>query len=181
MGGHSDITAGALMGMAELLEPVKNWRKNLGQMIAPEVASLLARSLRTLVVRVERQNATALAIAQAMQIHPRIRRVFYPGLPEFPGHAVARMQMHGFGGVLTIEVDNASYDAIQVVDRLQLFAIAPSLGGVESLATQPVTTTHHGLSTEELKRRGINDEMIRLSVGLENLDDLINDMMQALE
>jgi len=181
MGGHSDITAGALMGMAELLEPVKNWRKNLGQMIAPEVASLLAISLRTLVVRVERQNATALAIAQAMQIHPRIRRVFYPGLPEFPGHAVARMQMHGFGGVLTIEVDNASYDAIQVVDRLQLFAIAPSLGGVESLATQPVTTTHHGLSTEELKRRGINDEMIRLSVGLENLDDLINDMMQALE
>ena len=181
MGGHSDITAGALMGKAELLEPVRNWRKNLGQMIAPEVASLLARSLRTLVVRVERQNVTALAIAQAMQSHPRIHRVFYPGLPDFPGHAVARKQMHGFGGMLTIEVDGFSYDAAQVVDRLKLFAIAPSLGGVESLATQPVTTTHHGLSIEELKRRGINDAMIRLSVGLENLDDLVNDLMQALK
>ncbi len=181
LGGHSDITAGTLMGKGELLEPVRNWRKNLGQMIAPEVASLLARSLRTLVVRVERQNASALAIAQAMQSHPRIRRVFYPGLPDFPGHAVARTQMRGFGGMLTIEVNSSIYDAAQVVDRLKLFAIAPSLGGVESLATQPVTTTHHGISAVELKRRGISDAMIRLSVGLENLDDLINDLMQALE
>lgn len=181
MGGHSDITAGTLMGKAELLAPVRNWRKNLGQMVAPEVANLLARSLRTLVVRVERQNATALAIAQVMQSHPRIRRVFYPGLPGFPGHAVARTQMHGFGGILTIEVDSSGYDAAQVVDRLKLFAIAPSLGGVESLATQPVTTTHHDLSAEERKRRGISDAMIRLSVGLENLDDLINDLLQALE
>jgi len=181
MGGHSDITAGTLMGHAELLTPVRNWRKNLGQMIAPEVASLLARSLRTLVVRVERQNATALAIAQAMQSHPRIRRVFYPGLPDFPGHALARTQMHGFGGMLTIELDSSGHDASQVVDRLKLFAIAPSLGGVESLATQPVTTTHHDLSAEERKRRGISDSMIRLSVGLENQDDLINDLMQALE
>ncbi|HMC13343.1 MAG TPA: aminotransferase class V-fold PLP-dependent enzyme, partial [Gallionellaceae bacterium] len=180
MGGHSDITAGTMMGKAELLTPVKNWRKNLGQMVAPEVASLLARSLRTLVVRVERQNATALTIAQAMQRHPRIRQVFYPGLPDFPGHAVARTQMHGFGGMLTIEVDSSGYDASKVVDRLKLFAIAPSLGGVESLATQPVTTTHHDLRTEERKRRGISDAMIRLSVGLENVDDLINDLMQAL-
>lgn len=181
MGGHSDITAGALMGAAELLAPVWSWRKNLGQMIAPEVANLLARSLRTLVVRVERQNATALAIAQAMQSHPRIRRVFYPGLSDFPGHAVARTQMHGFGGMLTIEVEGSGEDATRMVDRLKLFAIAPSLGGVESLVTQPVTTTHHGLSAEERKRRGIRDAMIRLSVGLENLDDLIHDLTQALE
>lgn len=181
MGGHSDITAGTLMGMPDLLAPVRNWRKNLGQMIAPEVASLLARSLRTLVVRVERQNASASAIAQAMQSHPRIHQVYYPGLPGSRGHAIARTQMHGYGGMLTIEVDSSGYNAAQVLDRLKLFAIAPSLGGVESLATQPVTTTHHGISAVELKRRGISDAMIRLSVGLENLDDLINDLMQALE
>jgi cystathionine gamma-synthase len=181
MGGHSDITAGTLMGKLELMEHVKDWRKNLGQMIAPEVASLLARSLRTLVVRVERQNATALAIAQSMQIHPRIRRVYYPGLQDLPGHAVAKKQMHGFGGMLTIEVDSSNTNAEKAVDRLKLFAIAPSLGGVESLATQPVTTTHYGLAAEELHRRGINESMIRLSVGLENPEDLIDDLMQALE
>jgi cystathionine gamma-synthase len=181
MGGHSDITAGTVIGKSDLLAPIKNWRKNLGQMIAPEVASLLARSLRTLVVRVERQNASALVIAQLMQSHPKIRQVYYPGLADFPGHALARAQMHGYGGMLTVEIDGSDYEAVQVVNRLKLFAIAPSLGGVESLATQPVTTTHHGISAMELKRRGINGSMIRLSIGLENIDDLINDLMQALE
>jgi cystathionine gamma-synthase len=180
LGGHSDITAGALMGAAELLAPVWGWRKNLGQMIAPEVASLLARSLRTLVVRVERQNATALAVAQAMQKHPKVARVYYPGLPEFAGHAVAKSQMHGFGGMLTIEIKGGYADAVRVVDNFKLFAIAPSLGGVESLATMPVTTTHHGLTPEERARRGIADSMIRLSVGLEDTADLVADLEQAL-
>ena len=180
LGGHSDITAGALMGAKALIDAVWPWRKNLGQTPAPETAALLARSLRTLVVRVRQQNATALAVAQAMASHPRVARVLYPGLPSFPGHALAARQMAGFGGMLTIEVTGDGAGASAVVDRLKLFAIAPSLGGVESLATQPVTTTHHGLDPEERARRGITDSMIRLSVGLEDAQDLIDDINQAL-
>ena len=180
LGGHSDLTAGALMGRKDLVMPVWSWRKNLGQTIAPETASLLARSLRTLSVRVERQNATALKIARAMEQHPAISRVLYPGLPDFPGHELAQQQMHGFGGMLTIEVKGDGATATRAADRLRLFALAPSLGGVESLVTQPSTTTHHGLSAEERARRGISDAMLRLSVGLEDVDDLIADLMQAL-
>lgn len=180
LGGHSDVTAGALMGSKELLMPVWNWRKNLGSMIAPETAALLARSIRTLPVRVRQQNQTAQAVAEAMASHPRVSRVLYPGLPDFPGHALAKRQMSGFGGMLTIEVKGTGEEATQVADRLKLFALAPSLGGVESLITQPCTTTHHGLPLEERTRRGISDAMLRLSVGLEDATDLIADLNQAL-
>lgn len=180
LGGHSDITAGALMGSVELVAPIAGWRKNLGTAPAPETAAMLARSIRTLVVRVRQQSQNAQAIAEAMERHPRIRRVLYPGLASHPGHAVAAHQMSGFGGMLTIEVDGDTSAASAVVDRLHLFAIAPSLGGVESLATQPVTTTHHGLSDGERERRGISGSMIRLSVGLEDAQDLIADLEQAL-
>ena len=105
LGGHSDVTAGALMGSKELLDAVWPWRKNLGQTPAPETAALLARSLRTLVVRVNQQNASALAIARAMEAHPRVERVLYPGLESFPGYALAKQQMAGFGGMLTIEIE----------------------------------------------------------------------------
>lgn len=181
LGGHSDITAGALMGPKQLIDPVRDWRKNLGQTIAAETAFLLARSLRTLVVRVERQNATAMALANAMLGHPKVARVFYPGLPSVPGHAVAKQQMRGFGGMVTLDIEGSGADATRAVDRLKLFKIAPSLGGVESLVTQPVTTTHHGLTPAERARRGITDTMIRLSIGLEDASDLIADLRQALE
>ena len=180
LGGHSDLTAGALMGSKELLLPVWNWRKNLGSTIAAETAALLSRSLRTLVVRVRQQNATAQAVAEAMARHPRIARVYYPGLPDFPGHTLAKAQMHGFGGMLSIDVVGTGADATRVADRLQLFALAPSLGGAESLVTQPCTTTHHGLTPEERARRGIADSMLRLSIGLEDPADLIADLEQAL-
>lgn len=180
LGGHSDLTAGALMGSKELLMPVWNWRKNLGSMIAPGTASLLARSLRTLVVRVRQQNESAQLVAEAMERHPKVSRVYYPGLVDFPGHALAKEQMYGFGGMLTIEVDGSGEDATRVADWLKLFALAPSLGGAESLVTQPCTTTHHGLTAEERARRGISDAMLRLSVGLEDADDLIADLEQAL-
>lgn len=180
LGGHSDLTAGAMMGAKELLAPAWNWRKNLGTTIAPEIAALLARSIRTLPVRVRRQNATAQAIAEAMARHSRIAQVLYPGLPDFPGHALAKKQMSGFGGMLTIEVKGGGEAATRVADRLELFALAPSLGGVESLVTQPCTTTHHGLPPEERTRRGISDAMLRLSVGLEDAEDLIADLNQAL-
>ncbi len=180
LGGHSDLTAGAMMGSNELLMPVWNWRKNLGSTIAPEIAALLARSIRTLPVRVRQQNLAAQAVAEAMQKHPRIFRALYPGLPDFPGHDLAKKQMSGFGGMLSIEVKGGGEDATRVADRLKLFALAPSLGGVESLVTQPCTTTHHGLPPEERARRGISDAMLRLSVGLEDPADLIADLNQAL-
>lgn len=180
LGGHSDITAGVVMGSAALLQPIWAWRKNLGQMPAPETAAKLSRSLKTLVVRVERQNATALAIAEAMERHPRVKQVLYPGLPGFAGHALAKEQMAGFGGMLSIIINGSGADASGVADRLKLFALAPSLGGVESLVTQPVTTTHYGLSAEDRQRRGIDDALLRLSVGLEDAADLIADLEQAL-
>jgi cystathionine beta-lyase/cystathionine gamma-synthase len=180
LGGHSDLTAGALMGKKDLVMPVWNWRKNLGQTIAPEIAAQLARSLRTLPVRVERQNATAMKVALVMQAHTQVERVLYPGLPDFPGHVLANRQMQGYGGMLTIVIKGGGEAATRAADKLKLFALAPSLGGVESLVTQPCTTTHHGLTPEERARRGISDAMLRLSVGLEDADDLIADLKQAL-
>lgn len=180
LGGHSDLTAGTLMGSKYLLANVWNWRKNLGTTIAPEIAALLMRSIRTLAVRVERQGATAQIVAEALARHPKVARVYYPGLPDFPGYAVAKAQMNGFGGMLTLQLKGGYADAVKATDNLKLFAIAPSLGGVESLATMPVTTTHHGLDAEERARRGIGDSMIRLSIGLEDPADLIADLEQAL-
>jgi cystathionine beta-lyase/cystathionine gamma-synthase len=181
LGGHSDLTGGALMGPKDLIEPVAPWRKNLGQMMAPEVAGLLSRSLRTLPIRVERQNKTAQSVAEAMRNHPKVARVLYPGLPDFPQHALARSQMSGFGGMLTLEINGLGEDATKVIDSLELIIIAPSLGGPESLATQPMTTTHHGLTPEERLKRGITDSMIRFSIGMEAAEDLIEDLNHALE
>lgn len=180
LGGHSDVTAGFLLGSAALLAPVWPWRKNLGSMISPEAAALLSRSLRTLAVRVRQQNESALAIAQAMSTHPRVARVLYPGLPDFPGYERASELMRGFGGIVTIEIDGDNAGTAAVADKMKIFALAPSLGGAESLATQPCTTTHHGLSAAERARRGITDSMIRLSIGLEDAADLIADLEQAL-
>lgn len=181
LGGYSDLTAGALMGSADLLAPVGVWRKNLGQMIAPEVASQLARSIRFLPVRVHRQNNTAAEVAAFLSTHSRVSRVNYPGLATGPAKVVVDKQMRGGGGMLSVVLDATAEQTAAVVDRLQLFSIAPSLGGVESLVTQPITTTHHGLTPQERARRGISDGMIRLSVGLEDAVDLIADLAHALD
>lgn len=180
LGGHSDITAGAVMASAERMKPIAQWRKNLGQILAPETAALLSRSLRTLPLRVKQHNENALAVARAMEGHPAIKRVLYPGLPDFPGHKLAKQQMDGFGGVLTIEIKGEREQAVKVADNLQVFLLATSLGGVESLVSQPCATSHHGISQEERERRGISDSMLRLSVGLEDAEDLIADLQQAL-
>ncbi|MDP6935604.1 MAG: PLP-dependent transferase, partial [Myxococcota bacterium] len=180
LGGHSDITAGAVMGSADLIGPIWGWRKSLGQILDPRTAALLARSLRTLGVRVRQQNASSLTIARAMEEHPRVRRVLHPGLDSFPGHALASRQMSGFGGMLSIEIAGSGEEATAFVDRLELFAIAPSLGGAESLVTQPVTSTHHDLSPQDRARRGITENLVRLSIGLEDPGDLLADLEQAL-
>lgn len=181
LGGHSDLTAGVLCARSQLLQPVQPWRKNLGQMLAPETAHKLARSLGTLTVRVERQNDNALRVARYLAQHAAVRQVYYPGLPDFPGHALAARQMSGFGGMLSFDVDGSLEQTMRVTERLRVISLAPSLGGIESLVTMPVTTSHHDMEPQERLRRGISDSMIRLSVGIEDADDLIADLAQALE
>ncbi|PCM45408.1 trans-sulfuration enzyme family protein [Marinobacter sp. ANT_B65] len=181
LGGHSDITAGAVMASAERTRPIAVWRKNLGQILAPETAALLSRSLRTLPVRIRQHNDNAMAVARAMEGHPAIKRVLYPGLPDFPGHRLASQQMDGFGGVMTLELKGSQEQTARVADSLRVFLLATSLGGVESLVSQPCVTSHHGISRQERERQGITDSMLRLSVGLEDVKDLIADLQQALE
>ncbi len=180
MGGHSDLTGGAVIGSAERLQPLIVWRKNLGQVMAPEVAFLLSRSLRTLAVRVRAQNQSAAILAERLAKHPQVDHVNYPGLSSHPQHEIAKRQMRGFGGMLSFVFKGDAQTTAAAVDRLRLFSIAPSLGGVESLVTQPITTTHHGLDPAERLRRGIVDGMVRLSVGLEDVEDLWSDLEQAL-
>lgn len=181
LGGHSDLTAGAVMASKELLKPVAAWRKSLGQLLSPQTAALLSRSMRTLLVRVERHNANALAVAKAMQQHPKIEKVYYPGLPDNPDFALAQQQMHGFGGMVSIDVKGSREAAEKVADNLHFFLLATSLGGVESLVSQPCATSHHAIPAEERHRQGISDGMLRLSVGIENVEDLIADLNQALD
>jgi len=180
LGGHSDLTGGVVAAADDILEPMRAWRKNLGQVMAPDTAHLLARSLATLEVRVLRQNATAFHLASVLQKHPLIKQVYYPGLESFRGHEIAKRQMHGFGGMISVTIDGDADAATKMVDHLQLFSIAASLGGVESLVSQPALTSHRDLSAEMRKARSITDNLIRLSVGLETSIDLENDLMQSL-
>lgn len=180
LGGHSDLTAGVLSGKADYLHKVNAWRKNLGQMIAPEIAHKLARSLCTLSLRIERHNQNALAVAQYLDAHPAVKNVHYPGLTASPNHELAKRQMAGYGGMLSFEINGGGDVAIALVDNLQLFSLAPSLGGTESLVSQPVATSHFGMPEQELLQRGITPSLIRLSVGLEEESDLIQDLDQAI-
>lgn len=180
LGGHSDLTGGMVAGSLATLQPLRIWRKNLGQCMAPETAHLLARSLSTLEVRVRQHNISALHIARVLEQHPAIEKVYYPGLKSFTGHEVAKRQMSGFGGMLSIAIRGNTSAAVKMVDALALFAIAPSLGGVESLVTQPCLTSHRDLSAALRAERGIGDNLIRLSIGLEDPADIEHDLLQAL-
>lgn len=180
LGGHSDLTGGMVAASQAILAPLKIWRKNLGQCMAPETAHLLSRSLATLVVRVQQQNFSALRVARTLQQHPAIEKVYYPGLEDFIGFKVAKLQMSGFGGMLSIEVKGDAGAAVKMVDGLRLFAIAPSLGGVESLVSQPSLTSHRDLSDTLRTEKGISSNLIRLSIGLEDPEDIENDLLQAL-
>lgn len=180
LGGHSDLTGGVVIGARPLVRTLVPWRKNLGQAMAPEVAFLLLRSLRTLTVRVRQQNENAQAVAEFLATHAKVRKVNYPGLASAPGHELAARQMRGFGGMMSFVYAGDAAATAAMIDRLRLIAIAPSLGGVETLATQPITTTHHDLEPAERQRRGIVDGLVRLSIGLEDARDLIADLAQAL-
>jgi len=136
--------------------------------------------VRTLHLRVERQSANALAVARALEGHPRVKRVLYPGLPSHPGHALAARQMSAFGGVVTLVLEGGLEAAERLYDRLSLVARAASLGGVESLASLPVHTSHYGLPPEKLREAGIDPGMVRLSMGVEDAEDLVRDLERAL-
>lgn len=180
LNGHSDVTAGVLAGPAALLEPVQKARRMFGTVLDPQSAYALGRGLKTLAVRMERHNATALAVAQWLARDGRVSRVYYPGLPDHPDHEIARKQMTGFGGVVCVDVGGGYDGAARFFDRLQVFNRAASLGGVESLCSLPVLTSQWGHSQEELDRAGITHSMARLSVGMEDADDLIADLDRAL-
>jgi len=181
IGGHSDLIGGAVAGPREKIEKIYQTRKCLGGVVDPHQAFLIGRGLRTLAVRVERQNQSAHRIAEFLKEHARVTRVFYPGLPDMPDHDIARKQMSGFGGMMCFEIKGELKDAIKVIDSFRIFANATSLGGVESLASLPVLTSHYGQSVKEREEAGITDSMIRLSVGLEDVDELIADLVQALQ
>jgi methionine-gamma-lyase len=180
LNGHSDVTAGALAGPARLMDPILDARKKLGTVLDPYAAYALGRGLKTLSVRVERQNTNAMAVARWLSEDGRVTAVYYPGLERHPDHAIAARQMSGFGGMVCLDVGGGYDRAARFFDRLQVFKRAASLGGVESLCSLPVLTSQWGHTREELERAGVTDSMARLSVGLEDSGDLIADLDQAL-
>jgi cystathionine gamma-synthase/cystathionine gamma-lyase/cystathionine beta-lyase len=181
LNGHSDIVAGCVIGRTELVERVRKTLDLFGGSLDPHAGFLLARGIKTLAIRVAAQNANALAVAEFLERHPGVREVNYPGLPSHPDHAHASRLLSGFGGMLSFRLHGGAEAADRVLDTLQLPTNAPSLGGVESLITQPVKTSHAGMRQEDRERIGVTDDLVRLSVGIEGTDDLIRDFRQALE
>ena len=180
LNGHSDVTAGVLAGSSAQIEAIFKARKLVGAVLDPYAAYALGRGLKTLPVRVERHNANALAVAQWLDCCGRIEKVYYPGLPSHPDHAIAKQQMRGFGGMVCVDVGGGYERAAAFFDRLKVFKRAASLGGVESLCSLPVLTSQWGHSEQELADAGVTRGMARLSVGLEDHEDLIADLDQAL-
>jgi cystathionine beta-lyase/cystathionine gamma-synthase len=179
-GGHSDLICGVVAGRKELIEIIHETRTTLGSCMDPHAAFLLLRGIKTLAVRVQRQNENALRIAEFLAAHPKVSGVHYPFLQGHPQRAVAMEQMAGGGGVLSFEVDGTGDDARRVAEALHLFTLAPSLGGVDSLVTIPVLTSHAMITAEERKKMGVTEQLIRLSVGIESAEDLIADLEQGL-
>ncbi len=179
LNGHSDHLCGVIAGREQLVERVRAVARKLGAALDPQVAYDLLRGLKTFAVRVERQCASALAVSRWLETQPAVRRVWYPGLPSHPDHDLARRQMSAFGGMVTFTVGTKE-KAFRFWDRLKLIARAASLGGPETLTCLPILFSHTGYSAEELRRAGVDEGMVRMSVGLEDPEDLIADLRQAL-
>ena len=180
LGGHSDLICGVVAGRQELIERIWETRTTLGNCMDPHAAWVLVRGMKTLAVRVGRQNENAHRVAEFLSDHAKVRRVHYPFLKSHSQYAIARAQMNGGGGMVTFEVEGTGEDARRLSEAMRLFTLAPSLGGVESLVSIPVLTSHLTVPPEERRRIGITEQMIRLSVGIENADDLIADLERAL-
>jgi cystathionine gamma-synthase len=181
LGGHNDLMAGAVLGSRDVVSGIRALQATTGAILDPFAAYLLVRGLKTFALRMERQNTNAQAIAEFLACHPRVAAVHYPGLPTHPAHDVAKKQMRGFGGVVSFEVRGDLDAASRVVDACTIPYIAASLGGVESLIEQPAIMSFYELTTEERLEIGIKDNLIRYAVGIEDADDLIGDLAQALD
>jgi cystathionine beta-lyase/cystathionine gamma-synthase len=181
LGGHSDLLAGALAGSRALVDRVKSHLRVLGGILDPHAAYLLLRGMKTLELRVTRHNENAIEVARFLERHSRVRAVHYPMLESHPQHELARRQMKGGGGVLSFEVAGGLEEAKRFANALELVRVAPSLGSVESLLSIPCLTSHAMLSPEERRRAGIADGLVRLALGVESAEDLIQDLSRALE
>ena len=181
LGGLNDLLVGTITGRAELIEPIRKALGVLGGIIDSHAAWLLLRGIKTLSIRMDRHNQNGLAVAQALEDHPKVRRVWYPGLASHPDHAIAVSQMKGFGGVVTFEIDTDLAGAIRFIDATRIPYQAPSLGGVESLIELPVTMSFWDVPPETRASLGITDSLVRLACGIESSEDLIADLEQALE
>jgi len=181
LAGHNDLLAGTITGTPELVETVRGTLGVLGGIIDSHAAWLLLRGLKTLALRMERHNSNGMAVAQWLEAHPRVRRVWYPGLESHPDFEVARRSMSGFGGVVTFEIDTDLPGAMRFIDATKIPYQAPSLGGVESLIELPITMSYWDVDPEERLAMGITDSLVRLACGVEDGDDLIEDLSQALD
>ncbi len=181
LAGHNDILAGAVLGRSELIDEIRKLHKATGGVIDPHCCYLLLRGLKTFPLRMERHNETAMKTALFLESHPQVKRVYYPGLESHPHHDIAKAQMRGYGGVVTFETKGTIANAKQFLDKLKLCYIAPSLGGVETLITHPATVTYYDCTRKERYALGITDTLIRLAVGIENAEDIIADVDQALK
>ena len=180
LGGHSDILGGVVAGGKKFVDPVRQMVIYLGGCMDPGVAFLLMRGIKTLGVRIERQCDSALKVAKFLEKHPKVERVHYPGLKSHRDHALAKKQMRGFGSMLAFDLKGGLPAARRFCDRVKLFLLAVSLGGVESLVSLPIYSSHYRMSQEELRRVGVKPGTIRVSIGLEDAADLIEDLQQAL-
>src|SRR5271165_5558882 len=181
LSGHTDLICGVVASRHELIERISETRTTLGNCMDPHASWMLVRGLKTLAVRVARQNENAHRVAEFLADHAKVRSVHYPFLKSHPQYAVARQQMSGGGGMVTFEVEGTGEDARRVSEAMRLFTLAPSLGGAESLVSIPVLTSHAMVPAAERAKMGVTEQMIRLSVGIENADDLIADLEHALE
>lgn len=180
LSGHNDLLAGAVVGSWELLAPIKHNRGLIGGIVDPHTCYLLLRGLKTLGLRMERHNQNGMKVAAFLEGHPKVQRVYYPGLPSHPDYAIATAQMRGFGGVVSFEVRGDLDTTSAFVDALRIPFIAPSFGGAESLVEQPAIQSYFELTTEQRLAQGIRNELVRYAVGLEDAEDLIADLEQAL-
>jgi cystathionine beta-lyase/cystathionine gamma-synthase len=180
LGGHSDVTAGVIAGSRERVHAVRERAKIWGPVLDPHAVWLLERGIKTLAVRVERQNRNALEIARWASRHPGVVRVHYPGLPSHPDHETARRVLDGFGGMLGLEVAGGGDGASRFVRALRLAKLAPSFGGVETLVSEPRWTSHAAMTPEHRAASGIRDGFVRISIGIEDAADLMADFGQAL-
>jgi cystathionine gamma-synthase len=180
-GGHNDLMAGVIAGSDPLVSAIRDYRGILGGVIDPHCVYLLIRGLKTFPLRMQRHNETTLALAQYLNGHPKVKRVYYPGLESHPHHDIAIAQMRGFGGVVSFDLDTDEAGTMAFIDRLKIPCIGASLGGVESIVSHPASISYYELDREDRLAIGIVDELVRVAVGIEDTEDILADFQQALD